>query len=221
MLTQEAAILEAHCNKIADGECRTLACLQRGGYIRGTESPDSSVATCPELEKAVAKRRAATLLQQQCAPPSPEVVAGEVKELVAALRADAECVTAGQPDLMQLTDKQLTRIAEILKAFILGGWIVPTVEQVTPSATEEGEGPTLPPAPQAGEVEAGSGLTRQSAFHCFRSRLTEEASSRYGLTSQDAEFDAFTSGASWAWATYVTAIAGGFGQAPPAEEEQS
>jgi hypothetical protein len=65
MLTQEAAILEAHCNKIANGECRTLACLQRGGYIRGTESPDSSVATCPELEKAVAKRRAATLLQQE------------------------------------------------------------------------------------------------------------------------------------------------------------
>jgi hypothetical protein len=65
MLTQEAAILEAYCNKIANGECSTLACLQRGGYIRGTESPDSSVATCPELEKAVAKRRAATLLQQQ------------------------------------------------------------------------------------------------------------------------------------------------------------
>jgi hypothetical protein len=65
MLTQEAAILEAYCNKIANGECRTLACLQRGGYIRGTESPDSSAATCPELEKAVAKRRAATLLQQQ------------------------------------------------------------------------------------------------------------------------------------------------------------
>jgi hypothetical protein len=65
MLTQEAAILEAHCNKIANGECRTLTCLQRGGYIRGTESPDSSVATCLKLEKAVAKRRAATLLQQQ------------------------------------------------------------------------------------------------------------------------------------------------------------
>jgi hypothetical protein len=68
ILTQEAAILEAHCNKIANGECRTLACLRRGGYIRGTESPDSSVATCPELEKAVAKRRAATLLQQLSAP---------------------------------------------------------------------------------------------------------------------------------------------------------
>jgi hypothetical protein len=71
-------------------------------------------------------------------PPSPDVVAGEVKELVAALRADAECITAEQPDLMQLTDKQLTRIAEILKAFILGGWIVPTVEQVTPPAPEPG-----------------------------------------------------------------------------------
>jgi hypothetical protein len=77
------------------------------------------------------------------------------------------------------------------------------------------------PVPQAGEVDVESGLTRQSAFHCFRSRLTEEASSRYGLTSQDAEFDAFTSGASWAWATYVTAIAGGFGQAPQAGEVEA
>jgi hypothetical protein len=80
MLTQEAAILEAYCNKIANGECRTLACLQRGGYIRGTESPDSSVATCPELEKTVAKRRAATLLQQQCAPPAPEPEGGRWTE---------------------------------------------------------------------------------------------------------------------------------------------
>jgi hypothetical protein len=40
---------------------------------------------------------------------------GEVDELVAALEADAECVAAEQPDLMQLTDKQLTRIAELLK----------------------------------------------------------------------------------------------------------
>jgi hypothetical protein len=61
-------------------------------------------------------------------------------------------------------------------------------------------------------------LTRQSAIHGFRSQLTKEASSRYGLTCQDAEFDAFTSGASWAWATYATAIAGGFGQAPQAGE---
>jgi hypothetical protein len=68
MLTQEAAILEANCNKIANGECRTLACLQRGGYIRGTKSPDSSVATCLKLEKAVAKRRAATLLQRLTFP---------------------------------------------------------------------------------------------------------------------------------------------------------
>jgi hypothetical protein len=73
------------------------------------------------------------------APEPGEVGAGEVKELVAALRADAECVTTGQPDLMQLTGQQLTRIAEILKAFILGGWIVPTVEQVTPPAPEQGD----------------------------------------------------------------------------------
>ncbi len=40
---------------------------------------------------------------------------GEVAELVAALEADAECVAAEQPDLMQLTDKQLRRIAQLLK----------------------------------------------------------------------------------------------------------
>jgi hypothetical protein len=40
---------------------------------------------------------------------------GDVAELVATLEADAECVAAEQPDLMQLTDKQLTRIAELLK----------------------------------------------------------------------------------------------------------
>jgi hypothetical protein len=85
-----------------------------------------------------------------------------------------------------------------------------------PPAAAPGPGENLasPPAP----AEAGSGLTRQSAIHAFRSQLTKEASSRYGLTSQDAEFDAFTSGASWAWATYATATAGGFGQAPQAGE---
>jgi len=72
----------------------------------------------------------------------------------------------------------------------------------------------IPPAP----AEAGSDLTLQSAIHAFRSQLTKEASSRYGLTFQDAEFDAFTSGASWAWVTYATATAGGFGQAPQAGE---
>ena len=40
---------------------------------------------------------------------------GEVAELVAALEADAECVAAEQPDLMQLTDKQLRRVTELLK----------------------------------------------------------------------------------------------------------
>jgi hypothetical protein len=39
----------------------------------------------------------------------------EVATLVAALRADAECVAAEHPDLMQLTDKQLTRVADLLQ----------------------------------------------------------------------------------------------------------
>jgi hypothetical protein len=41
---------------------------------------------------------------------------GEVAELVAALKADAECVAADKPDLMQLTDKQLARIAELRRS---------------------------------------------------------------------------------------------------------
>ncbi len=65
LLIQEAGSLEAHCNKTVNGECRTLACLQRGGHVLRSGPPDSSIATCPELEKAGIKRRTAELLQQQ------------------------------------------------------------------------------------------------------------------------------------------------------------
>jgi hypothetical protein len=45
----------------------------------------------------------------------PEPAAdGEVAEMVAVLRADAECITAGQPELMQVTDNQLNRVADLL-----------------------------------------------------------------------------------------------------------
>jgi hypothetical protein len=47
------------------------------------------------------------------APPAPEV--GEVGELVAVLLADAECLTAEQPDLIQVTNQQLTRAATLLQ----------------------------------------------------------------------------------------------------------
>jgi hypothetical protein len=47
------------------------------------------------------------------APPAPE--AGEVGELVAVLLADAECLAAEQPDLMQATNVQLTRAATLLQ----------------------------------------------------------------------------------------------------------
>jgi len=93
---------------------------------------------------------------------------------------------------------------------------VPVAE--CPNCGYEGE---MVQAPQAGEVAVESGLTRQSAFHCFRSRLAEEGNSRYPQTSQDAEVDAFASGASWAWATYATAIAGSFGQAPQAGDVEA
>ena len=68
MLIQEAVVLDSLCNKIINGECRTLACLQRGGHVRGVKPPDPSVATCLELEEATAMRRAAALLQQQATP---------------------------------------------------------------------------------------------------------------------------------------------------------
>jgi hypothetical protein len=75
MLNQGAGDLEFKCNKLVNGECRTGACLRRGGWIRGysAEPPDPSVATCPELELACAMRRAATLLQQLSAT-APAVV---------------------------------------------------------------------------------------------------------------------------------------------------
>jgi hypothetical protein len=53
--------------------------------------------------------RARTALAQ----PEPPAV-GEVAELVAVLRADAECITAEQPELMQVTDNQLNRVADLL-----------------------------------------------------------------------------------------------------------
>jgi hypothetical protein len=70
-LNQVAGDFDFLCNKIVNGECRTLACLRRGGYddelcsAKGIKPPDPLVATCPALEKAGAMRRAATLLQQQ------------------------------------------------------------------------------------------------------------------------------------------------------------
>jgi hypothetical protein len=66
-LNQVAGDFDFLCNKIVNGECRTLACLRRGGYddelcrARGIKPPDPLVATCPALEKAGAMRRAATL----------------------------------------------------------------------------------------------------------------------------------------------------------------
>jgi hypothetical protein len=72
-LNQGAIAFDSLCNKIVNGECRTAACLHRGGWIRGAEPADPSVATCSELEKAAAMRRAATLLQRPPAP-APAVV---------------------------------------------------------------------------------------------------------------------------------------------------
>lgn len=43
--------LTRQCNKLMNGECRTGACLKRGGYIRGEPSTLSiNRATCEALE---------------------------------------------------------------------------------------------------------------------------------------------------------------------------
>ena len=57
---------------------------------------------------------------------------------------------------------------------------------------ERMDSPAAPAAPEVGE-----GATLDD----FRAQVKEEASSRYPQTSQDVEFDAFTQGASWAFAT--------------------
>ena len=57
------------------------------------------------------------------------------------------------------------------------------------------------PAPQAGEVHRSSTTMSDN----FRTQVTDEASSRYPQTSQNAEFDAFTQGASWAFVTHAPA----------------
>jgi len=108
---------------------------------------------------------------------------------------------------------------EVLRDMIaaaLARWV-----HTSAAAPAPGENPAAPPAPEAGEAVVESGLTLQSAIDDFRSQLAEEANSRYPQTSQDAELDAFASGASWAWVTYATAIAGGFGQAPQAKEGEA
>jgi len=94
-LNQVAGDFDFLCNKIVNGECRTLACLRRGGYddglcrARGIKPPDPLVATCPALEKAGAMRRAATLLQQLSAP-APAVVSVAVSERLPDRRPESE-----------------------------------------------------------------------------------------------------------------------------------
>jgi hypothetical protein len=55
--------VEGECNLVVNGECRTGACLTRGGWIRGASFPqDSSIATCPALERAAALKRIAAAI---------------------------------------------------------------------------------------------------------------------------------------------------------------
>jgi hypothetical protein len=42
--------LKTECNRLANGQCTTLACLKRGGYQLGTAPVDVSIATCEAFE---------------------------------------------------------------------------------------------------------------------------------------------------------------------------
>ena len=57
---------------------------------------------------------------------------GEVGELVELLQQEAGCYDP----CTDVRAALFTRIAELLKGFTMGGWIVPTVEQTTPPASE-------------------------------------------------------------------------------------
>ena len=41
--------LKAQCNRYVNGQCSTLTCLKRGGYVRGTP-PNYDTATCEPHE---------------------------------------------------------------------------------------------------------------------------------------------------------------------------
>jgi hypothetical protein len=66
--------------------------------------------SCADGVRELAARKAPSI-QPQPQPPAD----GEVAELVAVLHADAECLAAEQPDLMQVTNQQLTRAADLLQ----------------------------------------------------------------------------------------------------------
>ena len=74
----------------------------------------TTISSPPSLVKAL-KCLGLDVVHGGPTPLPASEVQGEVEELIAALEADAECVAAEQPDLMQLTDKQLRRTAELLK----------------------------------------------------------------------------------------------------------
>lgn len=71
------AFLRAQCNQLTHGECRSLNCLLRGGYVRGTPC-DSEIATCEALE--IHK-----LLLQEPAAPAQSLTITDVKARIGAI----------------------------------------------------------------------------------------------------------------------------------------
>jgi len=61
--------LKGECNRYANGQCQTLACLKRGGYTKG-DPVDYSIASCERHEQIDALERL---------PEGSEVITGDMQ----------------------------------------------------------------------------------------------------------------------------------------------
>ena len=66
--------LKYQCNRYANGQCSTLACLRRGGYKRGDVPVNYDLATCHAHEVLVELEN---LRQQPASASSPESATGK------------------------------------------------------------------------------------------------------------------------------------------------
>ena len=98
-----------------ESKVRSLRLNFEDYMINGDEVVDVESSQAINVNGVFSLPRLDELIDAVDGGPTPLPAQGEVEELIAALEADAECVAAEQPDLMQLTDKQLTRIAQLLK----------------------------------------------------------------------------------------------------------
>lgn len=90
-------------------------CAELESHLSALSWSTLNIASDDEAEHDLAHAIAELCSRARAALAQPEPPAdGEVAEMVAVLRADAECITAGRPELMQVTDNQLNRVADLL-----------------------------------------------------------------------------------------------------------